>query len=248
MKELVKNIILCHVLKRFTPSPYGRSNCKPDIVLKYILLVLQSGMAWRHLSYTKCPYDYRTIYSYFRKWTQQQIFPSAYKALHKLYMRKRRPKYHCIDSTYIKSIYGRDCVGRNPTDRGRKATKLSAIVDDRGIPTAMFFFTANTSDYKTVDQTCERILLPKHRTPLYADKGYDSKAVRQKLQSHNYIDRVAKRGVRTHRLVNRRRGIVERFFSWLDKYRRLILRYDALIACYEAWTWLACCRIIGAVV
>ena len=28
----------------------------------------------------------------------------------------------------LKSIYGRDCVGRNPTDRGRRATKLSAIV------------------------------------------------------------------------------------------------------------------------
>ena len=134
-----------------------------------------------------------------------------------------------------------------PTDRGRRATKLSAIVDDRGIPISLFFCPGNTSDYKTVLPSCDRILLPKTRTPMYADKGYDSKAVRQQLRAYDYIDRVSKRGVWTHRVVNRRRGIVERFFSWLDKCRRLILRYDALIDSYEAWTWLACCRIVSAV-
>ena len=82
---------------------------------------------------------------------------------------------------------------------------------------------------------------------MYADKGYDSKAVRQQLRAYDYIDRVSKRGVWTHRVVNRRRGIVERFFSWLDKCRRLILRYDTLIDSYEAWTWLACCRLVSTV-
>ena len=48
---------------------------------------------------------------------------------------------------------------------------------------------------------------------MYADKGYDSEAVRCQLRAHNYIDRVSKRGIRIHRVVNRRRGIVERFFS-----------------------------------
>jgi len=247
MKELVTNIILCHIADRFTPSPLGRPNCEPAIVLEYVLLVLRSGMAWRHLQQTRCPYDYRTVYSFFRRWSRQRIFASAYQALYKLYTRRYRPKYHCIDSTYIKSIYGRDCVGRNPTDRGRRATKLSAIVDDRGIPISLFFCPGNTSDFKTVIPSCDRILLPKTRTPMYADKGYDSKAVRQQLRAYDYIDRVSKRGVWTHRVVNRRRGIVERFFSWLDKCRRLILRYDTLIDSYEAWTWLACCRIVSAV-
>ena len=139
MKELVANIILCHIADRFTPSPLGRPNCEPAIVLEYVLLVLRSGMAWRHLQQTRCPYDDRTVYSFFRRWSRHRIFASAYQALYKLYTRRRRPKYHCIDSTYIKSIYGRDCVGRNPTDRGRRATKLSAIVDDRGIPISLFF-------------------------------------------------------------------------------------------------------------
>ena len=51
------------------------------------------------------------------------------------------------------SIYGRDCIGRNPTDRGRNATKVSALVDQDGLPLSLVFFPANHSDYKTVDGT-----------------------------------------------------------------------------------------------
>jgi len=39
-----------------------------------------------------------------------------------------------IDSSHVKGIYGRDCTGRNPTDRGRNATQVSAIVASDGVP------------------------------------------------------------------------------------------------------------------
>ena len=244
MKQLVRNIILLHATKHSAPCRLGRKKGEMHIVLDYILLVLKSAMAWRHLKYTKCPYDYRTIHRYFRQWTVCGVFKDAYLALYRLYRAKRRSKYHCIDSSYVKSIYGRDGTGRNPTDRGRQATKLSAIVDDLGVPHALYFCTANMSDYRTVEATCDRILSPHHRVPIYAGKGYDSRAARAQFRAYNYIDRVGKRRVHTHSVVNRRRGIIERFFGWLDKCRRLILRYDAYLSSYEAWTWLACCRII----
>ena len=43
------------------------------------------------------------------------------------------PRYCCVKSSFVKKIYGVDC-GRNPTDRGRLATTLSAAVDDMGVP------------------------------------------------------------------------------------------------------------------
>ena len=49
MKELVANIILCHIADRFTPSPLGRPNCEPAIVLEYVLLVLRSGTSNPHV-------------------------------------------------------------------------------------------------------------------------------------------------------------------------------------------------------
>ena len=119
-------------------------------------------------------------------------------------------------------------------------------MDDLGIPLALAFFPGNMSDYNTVSGTCERsVWRPASRIPLYADKGYDSARVRGVIWSHGYIDRVSKRRVRIHRLVNRRRGIVERFYSWMDKYRRLILRYDSYAQSYESWTWLACCQLLS---
>ena len=149
----------------------------------------------------------------------------------------------------IKNIYGQDCTGRNPTDRGRLATKLSAIVDDTGVPVSLYLCPGNVSDHKTVQPTLDcRIGRLDSHIPLYADKGYDSKDTRQKIRNAKYIDRVGKRRIWTHRIVNRKRGVVERFFSWLDKYRRLILRYDALISSYESMTWLAACRFVSAII
>ena len=144
-------------------------------------------------------------------------------SLLRLYSRKTRSgEYHCIDSSYVKSIYGRDCVGRNPTDRGRRATKVSAIVNHDGVPMSLVAFPANTSDYKTVDNTLLQSVRPTPIScPMYADKGYDSKQVRATFRAAGYIDRVSKRRFVTHRVVNRRRIVVERFFSWLGSVSKL---------------------------
>ena len=109
---------------------------------------------------------------------------------------------------------------------------------------SLVFFPANRHDTQTVESTLTRRIKKEKDLPLYADKGYDSYAVRQSMQHHGYIDRVGVRGKIVHRVVNRRRNIVERFFSWLDKSRRLIVRYDFYVTSYAAWTWLACLKII----
>ena len=198
------------------------------------------------LDTTRCPVNFRTIHHTFQKWTRAGVFVRAYRSLLELYHRRRRPRYCCLDSSYVKSVYGRDCTGRNPTDRGRRATKLSAIVDDAGIPFALTFFTGNTSDYRTVDQTLADLLVRfEERIPMYTDKGYDSQAVRASLRGAGFLDQVSQRGVRTHPVLNRRRGVVERFFSWMDKYRRLILRYDSLVESYRAFTHLAVIQLIA---
>ena len=178
---------------------------------------------------------------------KKNIFKEAYTIAYKLQKRpvRRNLKFQCIDSSFIKNIYGRDCVGRNPTDRGRNASKLSALVDQDGLPLSLVFFPENRNDVRTVTDTLEgRVLKPKGRQPLYADKGYDSKEVRNMMEKEGYIERVSRRRKVTHRLVNRRRNVVERFFSWMDKNRRLILRYDAYVTSYESWTWLAALRLL----
>ena len=60
-------------------------------------------------------------------------------------------------------------------------------------------------------------------TPLYADRGYDSARNRNVCRTHKCVDRIFRRGTKTGRRTNAKRGTVERFFSWIDKQRRLII-------------------------
>ena len=173
----------------------GRRRADNETLLYAMLKVLETGMPWRHLEWPGNGPNYRSVHRHFMAWCRAGVFRSAYQALLRLYARKtRRGEYHCIDSSYVKSIYGVACVGRNPTDRGRNATKMSAIVTDEGLPVSLTFFPANTSDYRTVYASLDaRVSRTRARIPLYADKGYDSTEVRHALWDAGYVDRVAKR-------------------------------------------------------
>lgn len=241
----LRNIILCLVKKHFPSSNTGRKRVEPEFVLDQLLRILWTGCPWRSVQTTH--FSYQTIHRHFMLWSQKKIFREAYSIAYKLQNRptRRNLRFQCIDASFVKNIYGRDCVGRNPTDRGRNATKLSAVVDQDGLPLSLVFFPANVHDVHTVEPTLkDRIVATDPSQALYADKGYDSKKVRNMIRQYGNVDRVGKRGTIVHRVVNRRRNIVERFFSWLDKNRRLILRYDALITSYESWTWLASVRLL----
>ena len=244
MDQRLRNIILLLVKKHFPASSVGRKRVDPEFVLDELLHLLRSGSPWRCLRSSQS--SYQTIHRHFMLWTEKNIFREAYAIAYKFQNRplRRNMRFQCIDASFVKNIYGQDCVGRNPTDRGRKATKLSAIVDQDGLPLSLVFFPANVHDVHTVEPTLKSRVVKSERQPLYADKGYDSKRVRNIIRQYGNLDRVGKRGTIVHRVVNRRRNVVERFFSWLDKNRRLILRYDSFISSYESWTWLASLRLL----
>ena len=107
----------------------------------------------------------------------------------------------------------------------------------------MGFLPANVSDYKVLHSV---LPLPEDEKgcKVYADKGFDSDAIRNVIQDAGFEPRIPKRGSPATPWSERRRRVVERFFGVLDKCRRLILRYDKTIVAYEAWTWLASCRIV----
>jgi len=60
-----------------------------------------------------------------------------------------------VDTPFVKNVHGRDVfiLGRNPTDRGLNATKVSMLTDARGTPLALTFHRANRYDSKTLAHT-----------------------------------------------------------------------------------------------
>jgi hypothetical protein len=96
-----------------------------------ILFVCKTGCPWRSLEVQGA--SPKTVYHHFNSWSKKRVFEHAFSDLRSLYLElPRRPLI--VDCSFVKNIYGRDVVGRNPTDRGRRATKVSLLADTRGAP------------------------------------------------------------------------------------------------------------------
>ena len=235
--ELFKELVRVEIERQFPHRLRGRPVLLTfDDAYQSILFVMRTGMQWRSL--TPKTASYITVFKTMHRWMDNHVFEIAYQKLLRLYRRQRRPKFYCIDSSHVKNVYGRDCIGRNHADRGRMSTKLSTVVDDTGIPVAFHVSPGNGSDMKLLLPSLQAILLPpEHGLEVFADKGYDSKSNRGICRDLGYRDRILKRKCKHSRRTHARRIVVEHFFSWHDKYRRLILRYEQTIKTYLEFTF-----------
>jgi len=92
---------------------------------------------------------------------------------------------------------------------------------------------------------------PRQRLKVIAtDKGYDAKTLRQQLRKRGIRAQLPQRGWKTKK--NRGRPIkkiaprfqAERTFAWFQKkYRRLVVRWERIAACFEAFLAIATIHI-----
>jgi IS5 family transposase len=66
----------------------------------------------------------------------------------------------------------------------------------------------------------------KRPAKLHADKAYDAADRRQELRGRGITPRIARRGVESSERLGRYRWVVERTHSWMNRFRRLKLRYE----------------------
>lgn len=237
--ELFKSIVRLHVDKLVPTYNRGRPRKVTfDEAFDGISTLTRTGMQWKYVPVQRS--SPVTIFRTFQTWSKHDVFLESYRALLKLYTRKRRPKCYILDSSYVKNNQGADCIGRNPTDRGRKASKISLLVDDAGVPVALFPSPANVSDQKLVQNTLNSAFLPLQKgLALLADKGYDSAANRAILSREGFRDRISRRRCKVGRRSNAKRVRVEHAFSWQDKFRRLLHRFERKITSYVSLSLLA---------
>jgi IS5 family transposase len=74
---------------------------------------------------------------------------------------------------------------------------------------------------------------------LHADKGYDYARCRQALRRRGITPRIARRGVDSSQRLGRYRWLVERTHSWLNRFRRLKVRYERRQDIHQAFLSLA---------
>ena len=83
----------------------------------------------------------------------------------------------------------------------------------------------------------------KRPAKLHADKAYDSKPLREGLRKRSITPRIARRGIESSERLGRHRWVVERTLSWLNRYRRLRVRYERRADMHLAFLHIGCALI-----
>jgi len=137
-------------------------------------------------------------------------------------------------------------TGSNPTDRGKLGVKRSLLVDGRGVVLGMAVAGANRHDSKLLQKTLHSVPVnypPLNRRgsriQLCLDKGYDYPEIRNRLQEAGFVPHIRARGEESKPCPNLpgyrpRRWVVERTHSWLNRYRRILIRWEKKAENYTA--------------
>ena len=191
MHPLVQVIAINEINRFLAPRcPRGRPRAikGPDL-LNLLEIMCRTSQPWHMLPTNGV--SYKTVHRTFIQLERAGIFDRIHKAVVRIYLTQRRPKYHATDTTYTKNVCGRDGLGRNPTDRGRKATKISSITDDLGATLTFTLFPGNRSDQIVLPDTLVGFDVPRGME-LFADKGYDSRANRALVCAQGYRERIGR--------------------------------------------------------
>ena len=120
-----------------------------------------------------------------------------------------------------------------PTKRG-KGTKVMAIAAENSLPLAVSVQSASPHESQLVEEVLAGSFLDELPARLIGDRAYDSDPLDKKLKETYDIDLIAahregrKRKTQDGRPLRRskKRWRVERFFAWLQWFRRLVVRYE----------------------
>jgi len=151
-------------------------------------------------------------------------------------------------------------TGHNPTDRSKQGVKRSLLTEGHGIPVGLAIDGANRHDMTLVRATLESLLgsrpepLVERPQGMCLDAGYDYDEVRALLLEFGFTAHIRSRGVEKRELASdanqkARRWVVERSHSWMNRFRRILVRWEKKPDNYLAFLHFACgliaCRAAG---
>ena len=128
------------------------------------------------------------------------------------------------------------------------------LTEGHGLPIGVAVDGANRHDMKLVERTLEAAMVQRPEPTAYQpqnmclDKGYDYPEVRKLLAAWGYTGHIKSRGEeraekRSIPGYRARRWIVERTHSWLNRFRRLLIRWEKKVENYVAMLHFACAWI-----
>jgi putative transposase len=232
----------------------GRTRVADRQVFSAIVYVLRTGIQWNALPRELGASS--TVHDRFQEWERAGLFRTLWKAGLTSYDEFQGIdwRWQAMDGVMTKAPFGAAATGPNPTDRGKLGVKRSLLTDGAGIPLAVAVDGANRHDMKLVVATLDGIVVARpdpEEAPqdLCLDAGYDYDAVRTDVAERNYTAHIRGRAdeqaeKRVHPDAKARRWVVERTHNWLNRSRRLLVRWEKKLENYLAFVHLACAQLI----
>ena len=205
--------------------------------------------------------SYRPFFNYskilYKIGKKKNVFELAYIELFKDHYNeiKKSSSDLFIDSTMIKNLYGKENIGMNHYDRNKNGTKITTIVDSIGVPVTIPFITpANINDVELIEPIIDKaLIISKKSLSIIADKGYINEGIKHKLYNNHKIKLIYpyRKNQHKHNTMAKKekllkRHIVENFYSWLKKLKRIPNRMDSLSFTYYGFICIAYCFIFCA--
>jgi putative transposase len=122
------------------------------------------------------------------------------------------------------------------------------------VPIGLVVEGANRNDMKLVQSTIESIVVerpkptPEQPQNMCLDKGYDFQVVRDILVEFGFTAHIRARGEEAKEIKQEagrraRRWVVERSHSWMNRFRRILIRWEKKAQNYLGMLHFACALI-----
>ena len=142
-------------------------------------------------------------------------------------------------------------TGPNPTDRAKSGVKRRGLTEGHGVPLGLAIDGANRHDMKLLRPTLESIVVERPQASaeqeqgMCLDKGYDYDEVRAILIEFGFTAHIRGRGEEAKEIAREagkraRRWVVERSHSWMNRFRRILVRWEKKAENYLAFVHFAC--------
>lgn len=213
----------------FPPLSVSLRRHDPFDILEAIFFIVYTGCQWSRLPMGYPPYQ--TVYYHYRCWSSKGYLEQILRTL--VLMKRHRsglplfPTETVIDSQSVRTGLPQAVSG---IDGGKsvKGIKRHIAVDMNGYPLGMDITKANVHDSKGADRLISGVLSEyKQIAVIKADMGYRGAFRDMPLEELGITLECVKSNYGSSGFVPvGGRWVVERTFSWLQTYRRLMRNYE----------------------
>lgn len=244
------------VLPKYPTSPKG-GRPRKDLrrIVDGLFYCLRTGCQWKAIPPELCPGS--TAHDYFQDWVGRGVFEELWALALEEYdeLKGLEWEWQSADGAMTKAPLGGPKTGPNPTDRSKSGTKRSVLTDANGIPVGAAVGGANVPDKRLLKPTLEHSEtiapdIPKDvEENLCLDKGYDYPDIPELVEEiYSYTAHIRSRGEEARELRKEagekaRRWVAERVHSWLNRFRRILVRWEKKTENYFALLEFACAYI-----